>query len=176
MRAFENGLRFTVEEMCCKMGIVLPGCTVNYPSNSLMRIFCIKNEADLCRVISAFCKTFSAAYGETTAAPSENGWSFTLSAQAVANVMHSPIGGAFLQDVCSMNSNCHASIEQWKAVFDQHGDAALQRAEDAEYDWILYYPSQKPVSFVYCFKQAGKHLSYHRLEREDFEELFGKIK
>ena len=172
MQELTYSLRFSVEEMCSKMGMTLPGCSLNLPSGSLMRML-NTNADELSKSVANFCQSFSAAFGNLSAYPYENGWCFVFTAQAVNAIMHRPIGGYFLQATCALSANHHATADQWKSIFSQFGECVLQKTNDAEYDWLLYYPSGQPVNFVYCLKQEGSHISAHRLARLEFEQLSG---
>lgn len=172
MKDLENSLRFSVEEMCDKMEMILPGCSLNYPASSLCRMLDVR-ESDLDEAIANFCADFTKHYGALTASPYDNGWCFTFSAEAVRELMQHPIGGAFLKDVCHISATHHTPVEKWKEIFSRYGEAKLVSMKNQEYDWILYYPSGNPVSFVYCLKQDGTHITSHRLEKVDFDDLFG---
>ncbi len=80
----------------------------------------------------------------------------------------------FLVDMIALfQRNHHCTIEEICEVFAAHNEEYVceKMAEDADFDYAIYFPSKQPDEYYYCIKSEMDHTIYHRFMKEDYLEL-----
>lgn len=86
--------------------------------------------------------------------------------------LHTPKDALIYQIVDVVRAH-DVTIAEIKAVFERFSDLVnFTKMQDEEFDYLLYFIDGKPDMYYYCFKEEGRHITYHRFTKEDYLELF----
>lgn len=80
----------------------------------------------------------------------------------------------FLVDIIAFfQSNHHGTIQEICEVFAGHSSDFVceKMPQEADFDYVVYFPSKEPDEYYYCIKTEMDHTIYHRFMKEDYLEL-----
>lgn len=64
------------------------------------------------------------------------------------------------------------TIGQIRELFEAYSDKVhFEKIDNAEFDYMLRFEDDPQDKYVYCFKNEGCHMTYHRFLPEDYEEF-----
>lgn len=69
--------------------------------------------------------------------------------------------------------NHHLTIEELCKFFAQFNVEYICREMEpgADFDYVLYFPDQRPDAWYYCIRMEMGHTIYHRFTKEDYEQV-----
>jgi hypothetical protein len=84
---------------------------------------------------------------------------------------HTPQEG-FLYDFIGIVSRHGVTIDEVIALFRKYSDHVhVEKTENGEFDYLIYFEDGQPDSFRYCLTDEGCHVIYHRFTVEDYEDF-----
>lgn len=62
------------------------------------------------------------------------------------------------------------NISEILDVFYKYSDRVhMEKTENGEFDYLVYFEGGKPDDYRYCFHVEGEHMIYHRFTPEDYQ-------
>ncbi len=80
----------------------------------------------------------------------------------------------FLVDIITLfGGHHHCTIEEICQVFAAHNKNYVyeRMPEDADFDYVIFFPDKEPDEYYYCIKTEMDHTIYHRFMQEDYQKL-----
>ena len=70
-------------------------------------------------------------------------------------------------------SHPHCHLEDIRKIFARFSDNYVceKMPEDADFDYVLYFPDGNVDAYYYCVKEEMGHTIYHRFTKEDYQAL-----
>lgn len=81
---------------------------------------------------------------------------------------------AFLKHIIALfQENHHLTIEEIATCFAKFNENYVceQMKPGTDFDYVLYFPDQKPDAWYYCIRMEMGHTIYHRFTKDDYEQL-----
>lgn len=97
-----------------------------------------------------------------------------ISPEGAAYVHEQIADPVFLKHIIRLfQENHHLTVEEICACFAQFNEHYVceKMKPEADFDYVLYFPDQKPDAWYYCVKMEIGHTIYHRFTREDYYAL-----
>lgn len=76
----------------------------------------------------------------------------------------------FLNELIEMLRRHDVNMDDIFSVFDKYSSKVhKEKVKTNEFDYLLYFEDGKPDEYYYCFTEEGKHVTYHRFTKQDYE-------
>ena len=166
---YESIVDFIKEEQI-KLGYAKESVRLYYPKSSILSLLNV-DDKDLDDEIKTFIKNASNTLGNIEISVKNDRYCIIVPCQG-AEYVHSLDKDTFLEDFIHAISlhNCRKSdLEQ---VFKKYSkDYVVEDVQIEDFDYCMYFIDETVNKYIYCIKDEGVHLTYHRFTREDYKEL-----
>lgn len=92
-----------------------------------------------------------------------------------AEYVHSQIADPpFLKGLVQLfGENHHLTIEEISDYFSRFNEQYIceKMEPGTDFDYVLYFPEQKPDEWYYCIRMEMGHTIYHRFMKDDYDQL-----
>ncbi len=105
---------------------------------------------------------------------SRKGTNFTLivPAEGVKYVHEEVPTSEFLTELIQTTARHGCTLADAETLFLRYSEHVVKKTMDnGEFDLLLYFEDGEPDDYLYCFRQEGEHVIYHRFQKEDYEEF-----
>ena len=94
-----------------------------------------------------------------------------LSERATEYVHQNGGQNQFIFDLVALLAKHGTVMEEVEALFAKQKDAyEIEKMNHGEFDYMIHFVDSKD-KYLYCFKDEGCHIIYHRFLPEDYEDL-----
>lgn len=164
MNLYDN-LISVIKESQIKLGYESMPLSINYIQSSLNNLFGCEVDD---RVLDEFCNSCEN-LGKITYQKIENGYRLDIPAQGM-DYVHSIIReDEFLVRFISTIRRFDCTLDDVIAVFKDYGDdVVVEKVDNDEFDYLIYFASGKPDAFWYCIDIEDLGMTYHRFTKQDY--------
>lgn len=162
-----------VAEQQIKLGYLKEKVRLYYPLDTLCHLLSLRVTAtEMEDVLKEFAQGVEGEWGALLVSRQRERFCLRLSETAVEWVHRRLDQTAFWPCFIRLMDGGHVSMTAVRSFFREASDSVInEQVDHGEFDELLYFSDGQPDDYRYCFKQEGKHLTYHRFVREDYEQL-----
>lgn len=159
-----------IKESQIKLGYDSIPIGINYVATSLEGILGTSN---IVPALDEFCVECRDVLGEVAYRSIDNGYRLDVSTKGV-DYVHSIISDdEFLVQFINTVRRFDCTIDDVINVFKSYGDdVVVKRVDNGEFDYLIYFEGGTPDAFWYCIDTEDLGMTYHRLLKNDYIELF----
>ena len=78
----------------------------------------------------------------------------------------------FISELIELVRRHGCTIRQIRELFSRYSDKVyFEKVHNGEFDYLLRFEGDAADQYIYCFKEEGCHITYHRFLPEDYKEL-----
>ena len=97
--------------------------------------------------------------------------SFAYDKFGEVEITHNGGQNRFIFDLVELLAKHGTVMEEVEALFAKQKDAyEIEKMNHGEFDYMIHFVDSKD-KYLYCFKDEGCHIIYHRFLPEDYEDL-----
>ncbi len=169
----EQNLIDVIKESQIKLGYDYGALQFFYPLATLNHLLNVQlTEAEMLVYLEEFAQYVKNRLGEVRCTGKKERFAFAVLADGMKYVHEHVETSAFLEDLIRMTAFHGCSMEDVLQVFRKYSEHVIQKEiEDDEFDCVIYFEDGKPDDYLYCFRQEGSHIIYHRFTKEDYGDL-----
>ncbi len=169
-RALDKSIRDAVKEEQVKLGYRKEVIRLYYPVESVKRMLHAE-EAEQ-ELLKGFLEAERDTLGDIAVSLDGDRYCFRLPEEASEYIReHTPEHG-FLYDFINVIGRHGSTVEEILSVFRKYSEHVhIERLDNGEFDWLVYFEDGEPDDYRYCLKDEGHHIIYHRFTPEDYEAL-----
>ncbi|MBR1592549.1 MAG: DUF3877 family protein [Ruminococcus sp.] len=161
----EKNLIDNICEAQLKIGYEKRPISFNYTSKSLCHILGVNTVND--DILAEFK---SDKIGAISFRAIKSGYCITVS-ETGTEYVHENYKGGFIADLIDTVRQHGKSVDDVFDVFNKYGKVCIQKSNNEEFDWLVYFENGIPDSYYYCITDEGLHVTYHRFIKEDYEDF-----
>lgn len=171
----EQNMIDVIQEGQIKLGYHDGKVRLYYPVASLCHMLHLPVSVDeLSKELTSFAASMEEKYGQITFEISSDKERVCLivPAKGSAYVYENIPQNEFLKDFIDVLRQMECTIEDVMAVFHRYSDSVhAEPMEHEEFDYLVYFEDGVPDPYWYCLTDEGCRVTYHRFNKEDYEEL-----
>ena len=131
----------------------------------------VKTLSQLQEKLSKFKSFAYDKFGEVEITHKGERFCFFLSERATEYVHENGGQNQFIFDLVALLAKHGTVMEEVEALFAKQKDAyEIEKMNHGEFDYMIHFVDSKD-KYLYCFKDEGCHIIYHRFLPEDYEDL-----
>lgn len=173
----EKNIVDVIKEQQAKLGYMREKVRLYYPLSSLNHFFGTGENAEgMARILEEFCCRVKDRLGNVKISENNGRFCFLIPEEG-AEYVHGLAGeGDFITELIDLVREHGCTIGQIRELFEAHSDkVCFEKTDNGEFDYLLRFEDDPQDEYVYCFKDEGGHMTYHRFLPEDYEEFgFGE--
>lgn len=160
-----------IEEGQLKLGYREETIRLYYPLHSLNLFFgTTLDAAGMMDALSAFAKEYADRLGDIAVSRKGKRFCLAVPPQGAAYVNAQTDKNGFLARFVEMIARHGTKIDDVIALFKAYSDCVkVDELHNGEFDYLVCFEDGKPDAFYYCITDEGRHLTYHRFTKEDYE-------
>ena len=169
----EKNIVDVIKEQQAKLGYMKEKVRLYYPLSSLNHFLGTEESTEgMRKMLQGFCSCIRDRLGNVEV--SEKGGRFCfLIPEIGAEYVHGLTGeNDFITELVSLIREYGCTIGQICGLFQKYSDRVyFEKTDHGEFDYLLRFEDDPQDEYVYCFKDEGCHMTYHRFLRKDYEEF-----
>lgn len=174
LKRLESTLTEMVKEQQMKLGYEKETVRFYFQETSMDAFLGLSQEthwtdAQLLSLQRGLWKQMEGTLGKLVVTKKGNRFCVTVPPEGSAYVHEHVKESPFLREIIQLFGNHHVDLAQVQAVFEKYGAYRCEKAEGAEFDYLLYFLNTDVDTWYYCLKFDEGHASYHRFTKEDLE-------
>lgn len=167
----DKNIQAVIAEQQIKLGYLEEKIRLYYPLaslNGLLETECTSSQ--MRKILDDFSADVEEKYGKIVVTEKEGRFCFLLPSQA-GKYVHEHMGDfAFLKELIEMVAGHGHSFEDVLSVFRKYSDCVhVEPVDYGEFDYLVYFQDGEPDDFIYCISVEGRHITYHRFTKADYE-------
>lgn len=169
----EQNLIDVIKEEQAKLGYQREEIRLYYPLGSLNHLLGTEDTAEGMkeRLKGSFAEFTKDRLGKVRISNQGERFCFRIPEEGSSYVKEHTEPGELLQELVEQLRRHDCSMEEIRAVFSRTGRPfQTESVKNGEFDWLLRF-TDGTDPYLYCFKEEGCHLTYHRFLPEDYEEF-----
>lgn len=162
-----------IKEQQAKLGYIKEKVRLYYPLNSLNHFLGTEeNPEDMLKLLEGFCDHARDRLGNVKVSQKDGRFCFLIP-EAGAEYVHSQVTeNDFITELVSLIREHGCTIRLILELFRSYSDRVyFEEMDNGEFDYLIRFDGDMEDGCVYCFKDEGCHITYHRFLREDYEEF-----
>lgn len=167
----EKNIFDLIEEEQIKLGYLPETVRLYYPIDSLNRF--LQQEYDTAQMLEAlkeFCRHVRGRLGEIQVSNKGSRFCLAVPPQGAAYIHQHSAKDGFLPDFIRTIEKHGCTLEELLQQFRKYSDHVhAEKADNGEFDYLVYFEDGVPDRFRYCITDEGCHMTYHRYTPEDYE-------
>ncbi|MDO4632958.1 MAG: DUF3877 family protein [Eubacteriales bacterium] len=173
VRRLYRNLVDSVKESEIKLGYDYGALRLFYPLATLNHLLQMQvSAAEMQKVLEAFAGCEKETLGALEISAAGERFSVLVPAEGVKYVHEHVEASEFLKELVSQTAAHGCSLEKAEAVFHRYSDQVVcKKMDHGEFDEVLYFADGKPDDYLYCLHEEGGHITYHRFDREDYQDF-----
>lgn len=177
MEKLEKNIVDVIKEQQAKLGYMREKVRLYYPLSSLNHFFGTEENAEgMMRILEAFCRRAEDRLGNVEISEHDSRFCFLIPEKG-AEYVHGLAGeDDFITELIDLVREHRCTIGQIRELFEAHSDNVhFEQTDNGEFDYLIRFEDDPEDEYVYCFKDEGCHMTYHRFLPQDYEEFgFGE--
>lgn len=173
----EKNIVDVIKEQQAKLGYMKEKVRLYYPLSSLNHFFGTNESAQgMMRIMEGFRCFVKSRLGDVKISENEGRFCFLIPEEGAEYVHGLSRERDFITELIELVRRHGCTIEQIRELFQSYSDkVSFQKTDNGEFDYLLRFEDNPEDEYVYCFKDEGCHMTYHRFLPEDYEEFgFGE--
>lgn len=177
-KEFQKNIIDMVKEGQAKIGYAKGELRLYYPLESLNRLLEVDySEMQLQQALEKSIADECSLPGGFTVSHKGQRFCVEVSADCVEYIHKNILDSPFLIEFIEIIQKHNLTITDIENVFKKYGDDVIRiDMSDEDFDFALYFRGAVPDEYIYCIKDEGVHLTYHRFNRKDYEIMFGELR
>lgn len=169
--ALRQNIIDVIEEGQLKLGYREETIRLYYPLDSLNAFMGADMDArQMTQALEAFAQEERDTLGEIGISRKGKRFCFAVPPQGAAYVHERTDRSGFLAQFIAMIAQHGTQIGDIVSLMKRFGGGlVMQRLDNGEFDYLLYFEDGRPDAYRYCIKDEGCHLTYHRFTKADYE-------
>lgn len=169
----EKSMVDVIKEQQIKLGYRSEAVRIYYPLVSVNRLLGREGTAAEAKAeLEAFCREVEEKYGAIEISESRERFCFLIPPAGSDYVHAHTDEKEFIVELINTVRNHGCTLEQVLQVFERYSaHVHVERVEDGEFDYLVYFEDGKPDDFRYCLSVEAGHVMYHRFTPEDYEDF-----
>lgn len=174
---FQKNIIDMVKEGQAKIGYAKGELRLYYPLESLNRLLEVDySEIQLQQALDESIANECSLPGGFTVSHKGQRFCVEVSADCVEYIHKNIPDSPFLLDFVDIIQRHNLTIADIENVFKKHGNDVVRiDMSEEDFDYALYFQGGLPDEYIYCIKDEGVHLTYHRFTHKDYEAMFGGL-
>lgn len=171
--ALEKNICETLNEEQLKLGYCSEAVRLYYPLQTLNNYAPIKlTVQEMSESLERFSDYVRDRLGEVCISNKDERFCLALPPKASDYVHDNYPSKGFLKDLIDVIASHCSDIGIIKDVFFRYSEGIhCEEIFEGEFDYVIYFEDGCVDDYIYCFKNEGCHISYHRFSRRDFDLL-----
>lgn len=168
----ERNITDVVKEQQAKLGYRKENIRLYYPLSSLNHFFSGTYDAEgMKNLLKEFPAFAGKRLGEIKISADGNRFCFRIP-QEGAEYVHSRMEeNEFIVELVKAVSSHGCTMEEIRNLFCRYSDhVCFQKMNNGEFDYLIRFAGGGD-DYLYCFKEEGCHITYHRFLPEDYRDL-----
>ncbi len=169
----EKNIIDVIKEQQAKLGYMKEKVRLYYPLNSLNHFFGTEEGAEgMRKVLEGFRDCIRDRLGDVEVSEKDGRFCFLIPEEG-AEYVHSLTGeNDFITELVNVVREHGCTIGQILELFRAYSDRVyFEETDNGEFDYLIRFEGDPQDDYVYCFKDEGCHMTYHRFLREDYKEF-----
>lgn len=169
----EKNIVDVIKEQQAKLGYMKEKVRLYYPLSSLNHFFGTEESPEgMGKLLEGFCDHIRDRLGNVKVSEKEGRFCFLIPEEG-AEYVHGQVGeNDFITGLVSLIREHGCTIRQILELFRSYSDSVcFKETDNGEFDYLIRFEGDPEDEYVYCFKDEGCHMTYHRFLREDYEEF-----
>lgn len=173
----EKNLCDVIKEEEIKLGYRREVIRLYYPLSSLNNLLhCSCSIEEMTSALNQFSDYVSERLGKILISNRGERFCLACDEKAAEYVNTHTDSHGFLYDFIALVSSHDASIEKITELFRKYSEHVhVEKSHLEDFDYVIYTDDLKPDDYIYCLKDEGCHITYHRFSRDDFDDLGFKL-
>lgn len=171
MDALEQNVIEVMEEQQAKLGFDGNAVYLFYPLSSLASLLGVSpEEKSILTGLEAFCVHVADKLGKVEYVLRDGRATLIIPPEGGAYVKARLDEEKFIVRLIGLVAGHHASVDDVLRLFRAYSEQVhVERMDNGEFDYLVYFPQGKPDAFYYCLKEEMGHVTYHRFLKADYE-------
>jgi len=169
----ENNIIDVIKEQQAKLGYRKEIIRLYYPLSSLNHLLGSNlSENEMLDAMKQFSEYTSDSLGCVRAAVDRERFCLEIPEGGSEYVHANTSENEFIVQLVDIISKHGCTIDDITTLFKSHSQkVVVKQSNDDDFDYVIFFEDDGD-KYIYCFKDEGCHMTYHRFLPEDFEELF----
>lgn len=169
----EKNISDVIKEQQAKLGYMREKVRLYYPLNSLNHFFGTEaDEDEMNRILEGFPVAVRDRLGEVKISNTGDRFCFLIPEQGAEYVRSVTGEHEFISELIELVRRHGCTIDQIRELFSRYSDKVyFEKVHNGEFDYLLRFEGDAADQYIYCFKEEGCHITYHRFLPEDYKEL-----
>lgn len=172
-RKLEKNIMDMILEEQLKLGYRRETIRLYYPLLTLNRLLDTANDTEqMHKTLNSFGDYTETRLGRIQVSHQKERFCIAIPAQG-SEYVHLHMGDtSFIRDFISTVSRHGVTMEEVLQQFYNHSDNVhVEKPENGEFDYLVYFRDGKPDDFRYCLTDEGCHIIYHRFTADDYQDF-----
>ena len=168
----EKSISGILKEEQIKLGYRKEPVRLYYPLSSLNALLGTDDNAQtMQKRLSAFSANMEGNYGHILISHEKERFCLEIPEKGSEYVhKREEIQDIFLAELIDkVRGHGHAVQDVFNVFYKYSDQVHVERTENGEFDYLVYFEDGKPDDYRYCFHMEGDHIIYHRFTPEDYQ-------
>lgn len=173
----EKNIVDVIKEQQAKLGYIREKVRLYYPLSSLNHFFGTQESAEgMTHILEGFCGFVKERLGNVKISEHGGRFCFLIPEEGAEYVHGLAKEGDFITKLIELVREHGCTIERIRELFETYSDSVhFEKTDNGEFDYLIRFGDDPEDEYVYCFKDEGCHMTYHRFLPQDYKELgFGE--
>lgn len=173
----EKNIADVLKEQQAKLGYIREKVRLYYPLSSLNHFFGTEeNTEGMMRILEGFRNFVRDRLGDVKISENDGRFCFLIPEEGADHVHGLAGEGDFIAELIELVREHGCTIVQIRELFETHSDKVyFEKKDNGEFDYLIRFEENPEDEYMYCFKDEGGHMTYHRFLPQDYEEFgFGQ--
>ncbi|MDO4475746.1 MAG: DUF3877 family protein [Lachnospiraceae bacterium] len=163
-----------VMEQQAKLGYMKEKIRLYYPLSSLRHMLGKDDACDASKmqeILEELADSTAESFGAMRITHQGDRFCFVLSEEISERIHRETPAKAFIHELIGLVGQHETNMEQILELFKaQPGGCIMEHIDSGEFDYVIRF-KEGTDRYLYCFKDEGCHITYHRFLPEDYEEF-----
>lgn len=169
----EKNIIDVIKEQQAKLGYIREKVRLYYPLSSLNHFFGTDaDENEMNRILEEFCRSVRDSLGDVRVSNTGDRFCFLIPEQGAEYVRSVTGEHEFISELIELVRRHGCTIRQIRELFGRYSEKVhFEKVDNGEFDYLIRFEEEAEDQYIYCFKEEGCHITYHRFLPEDYREL-----
>lgn len=170
---FEANIIAMIEEQQIKLGYLKEKVRLYYPLASINYLLETNCSADeMTEQLNIFCQQVRDHLGSITFSHEKERFCITIPPEGSEYIHTTRKPNEFIEKLIGLVGTHGTTMMQIETLFRaQNQPVSISKTSHGEFDYLIFFESGIPDDFLYCFKEEGHHIIYHRFTKGDYEDF-----
>jgi hypothetical protein len=172
-QSLEQNITDVIAEQQIKLGYRSEVVRLYYPLSSLNHLLGLACDVlQMEQALRAFCTYVQTRLGAVGVTHEDERFCFAIPPEGVDYIHRLGGNQQFLKELIATVGRHGVTMQEIEKIFQRYSACVhVERVHNGEFDWLLYFEDGVPDSYLYCFKDEGAHIIYHRFTADDYKDF-----